>query len=119
MSGRKYVASEFDIHLGREIAMQRRMRGLSQKDVAAHLGVTFQQIQKYETGSNRLAVRTLYKIAEYFEISVDKLVTGATSKFNDDQYVSKTMDLMYTKMNASQRRLMLRMAMYVSGVVSE
>lgn len=114
MAGRKYNASEFDINLGHAISVQRNMRGLSQRDLARHLGITFQQVNKYESGTNRIGARTLYEIAKFFEISVDKLVLGATSKFNEDSTIQQTMDLMYTKMDTSQRQLILRLATYIA-----
>lgn len=117
MTGRKYVASDFDINLGHAISVNRAMRGLSQKDLARFLGITHQQVQKYECGGNRLSARKLYKIAEFFEISVDQLVLGATSKFNEDKIVQQTMDLIYTKMDTNQRRLVLKMVEYIAGTV--
>ncbi len=114
MTGRKYNASEFDINLGHAISVQRNMRGLSQRDLAQHLGITFQQVQKYECGTNRVGARTLYQIAEFFEISVDTLVGRATCKSNEEPTIKQTMDLMYTKMDASERKLMLRMAKYIA-----
>lgn len=114
MAGRKYNTSEFDINLGHAISVQRNMRGLSQRDLARHLGITFQQVNKYESGTNRICARTLYEIAEFFEISVDTLVGCATCKSNEDSTIQQTMDLMYTKMDASERQLMLRMATYIA-----
>ncbi len=118
MTGRKYNASEFDTKLGHAISIQRRIRGLSQKDLARRLGITHQQVQKYESGDNRMTAATLYKIAEMFEISVDKLVYDATSKFMNDKIIQQTMDLMYTKMDVAQRRLIFSMATYVAGVAT-
>lgn len=117
MAGKKYNASEFDINLGHAISVQRNMRGLSQRDLARHLGITFQQVQKYESGTNRIGARTLYAIAEFFEISVDTLVGCATCKSNEDSTIQQTMDLMYTKMDAKQRRLVLNVVSYIAGVV--
>jgi transcriptional regulator with XRE-family HTH domain len=44
-----------DIHVGSRIKMQRRMLGLSQTDLADGLGITYQQVQKYENGKNRVS----------------------------------------------------------------
>jgi transcriptional regulator with XRE-family HTH domain len=57
-----------DIHIGNRIKMQRLARGLSQTDVAKRLGITFQQIQKYERGVNRVGAGRLQEIANLFSV---------------------------------------------------
>ncbi|WP_063963356.1 helix-turn-helix transcriptional regulator [Ensifer sp. Root31] len=52
------------LQIGERLRTIRQMRGLSQEKVAASLGITFQQIQKYERGANRLSVPTLIQICE-------------------------------------------------------
>lgn len=107
-------ASEFDINLGHAISVHRVMHGPTQRDLARHLGITLQHVQKYESGTNRIGARTLYEIAEFFKISLDTPVGYATCKSNEDQIIQKTIDLMYTKMDAKQRQLMLRIATYIA-----
>jgi transcriptional regulator with XRE-family HTH domain len=51
----------------------RKERGLSQVDLAKQLGVTFQQIQKYEHGINRIGAGRLYKLAEIFNVPIQAL----------------------------------------------
>lgn len=48
-------------------------RHMSQTDLAEHLGLTFQQIQKYETGSNRVSAGRLLRIAEIFQVSISAM----------------------------------------------
>ncbi|MCT8268822.1 MULTISPECIES: helix-turn-helix domain-containing protein [Afifella] len=55
---------EIDAHIGRQVRMRRKMAGLSQEKLGEQLGVTFQQIQKYEKGANRIAASRLFQIAE-------------------------------------------------------
>ncbi|MDE2113150.1 MAG: helix-turn-helix transcriptional regulator, partial [Alphaproteobacteria bacterium] len=50
-------------HIGARIRAYRHERGLSQGDLAAKLGLTFQQVQKYENGLNRVAASRLFEIA--------------------------------------------------------
>lgn len=57
-------ATEFDKRLGEAVRAQRKLRNMSQSELAKALGLTFQQVQKYERGANRIAVSTLVKIAE-------------------------------------------------------
>ena len=55
--------TEYDRRIGAKIATLRKARGLSQTDLGAKIGVTFQQIQKYEKGANRIAANRLQDIA--------------------------------------------------------
>lgn len=52
------------------------MHGMTQKDLAKKVGVTFQQIQKYESAGNRISADTLKRIADAFELSIGQLVDG-------------------------------------------
>ena len=52
-----------DLHVGARIRMRRRMQGVSQERLADALGLTFQQVQKYERGANRVSASKLYEIA--------------------------------------------------------
>lgn len=68
----RYDALELSI--GARIRARRRQLGFSQTDLAQKLGVSFQQVQKYERGSNRIAASTLVMTAEALETSVAWLV---------------------------------------------
>lgn len=57
-----------DLHVGRRVRLRRKQRGLSQVRLAEALGLTFQQVQKYERGTNRISASKLYGIA--FELRV-------------------------------------------------
>jgi transcriptional regulator with XRE-family HTH domain len=61
--------------IGSRIKMYRRRAHLSQTALGKHLGVTFQQIQKYENGTNRLSAATLFSIARFLHISANELTT--------------------------------------------
>lgn len=63
------MAHPVDIHVGRKLKQVRTLRRFSQTDVATRLGLSFQQIQKYEIGSNRIAASRLFELAQIFEIS--------------------------------------------------
>jgi transcriptional regulator with XRE-family HTH domain len=52
-----------DLHVGARIRLRRRMQGVSQEKLADALGLTFQQVQKYERGANRVSASKLYEIA--------------------------------------------------------
>jgi len=56
-----------DAHIGQKIRRRRRQLGLTQHQLALACGVRFQQIQKYESGANRIAASRLWKIAHAME----------------------------------------------------
>ena len=60
-----------DKYVGQKIKIERSKYGISQDKLGKILGVTFQQIQKYENGINRTPVSTLYKLSKVFSISLD------------------------------------------------
>ena len=57
-------------HLGARIRLRRRLLGLSQTHLADAIGLTYQQVQKYERGINRMAAATLYRIAEALDVPI-------------------------------------------------
>lgn len=54
--------------LGRRLLVARIAAGKTQRDVAAHLDVSFQQIQKYENGANRIPIHRLLSVANFLEV---------------------------------------------------
>lgn len=63
----------YDAAVGRRIRAQRLAHGLSQSAVADQLGLTFQQLQKYERGTNRISAGRLQELAAIFSIPVNAL----------------------------------------------
>ena len=61
--------TEFNKELGRLIRAAREMVGMTQKQVAKKIGVTFQQIQKYEVGDNGMSVYRLYQLSGALDTS--------------------------------------------------
>lgn len=59
-----------DTHVGSRISMQRRSKGMSQTTLAEGLGITFQQVQKYEKGTNRVGASRLQAIADILSVPV-------------------------------------------------
>ena len=62
--------TEVDVHVGRMIRRRRQLLGLSQTNLADRLNVTFQQVQKYERGSNRVGAGRLYQLATVLDVPV-------------------------------------------------
>ncbi|USQ95947.1 helix-turn-helix domain-containing protein [Caulobacter sp. RL271] len=65
-----------DLHVGARIRMRRKILGVSQERLAEDLGLTFQQIQKYERGANRVSASKLYEIARSLQSSVAYFFEG-------------------------------------------
>ena len=83
-----FSASEVDRLVGDRIRRRRILMGLTQDQLGEALGISYQQIQKYETGANRVSAGRLYLIAEKLEVSAgwffDPVKSDASSSdFND------------------------------------
>jgi transcriptional regulator with XRE-family HTH domain len=72
MSGRenKKKPNPTDVHVGSRIRLRRNMLGMSQEKLGETLGITFQQIQKYEKGTNRVGASRLQAISEVLGVPV-------------------------------------------------
>ena len=72
------IADPIDVAVGARIRLFRKMRGMSQQALADEVGVTFQQVQKYERGANRVSASMLARIAQTLRAPVAELF-GETS----------------------------------------
>ncbi len=77
-----------DVALGGRIRLRRRELGLSQGQLARQLGITFQQVQKYEHGTNRVSFSRLAEIAQAFKRSVADIV-GDMDKANPSPVIAR------------------------------
>jgi transcriptional regulator with XRE-family HTH domain len=59
-----------DVHVGRRIRLRRNVLGLSQEKLADALGVTFQQVQKYERGANRISASRLFQLGKILSVPI-------------------------------------------------
>lgn len=73
---KKGKAASIDKHIGSQIRIRRAFLGISQERLGEAIGVTFQQIQKYESGANRVSVARLHEISKVLECSLDYFVYG-------------------------------------------
>lgn len=78
-----------DVDVGHRIRVRRNMLNLPQTALAETLGVSFQQVQKYERGSNRVSASMLVKIAASLETTVAELVGEVVGKQPDSQLYEK------------------------------
>jgi transcriptional regulator with XRE-family HTH domain len=69
-----------DIHVGKRIRMRRMILGLSQSNLGETCGISFQQVQKYENGSNRVSASRLQQFAKHLDVPVSFFFEGLSSK---------------------------------------
>jgi transcriptional regulator with XRE-family HTH domain len=74
MTGRR--ADSIDALVGRNIKLHRQAKHLSQAELGEKLGITFQQVQKYEKGTNRVGSGRLFRIAEVLEVPLTTFFEG-------------------------------------------
>ncbi|MGH6871531.1 MAG: helix-turn-helix domain-containing protein [Rhizomicrobium sp.] len=65
-----------DEHVGRRLQVLRKSSGVSQQKLAEQLGVTYQQVQKYEGGTNRVSTAFLLRVAQMFAVPLDYFFAG-------------------------------------------
>lgn len=70
LRGRDRPMDPVDRHVGERLRLARKMLKLSQEGLAEHLGVTFQQVQKYEKGINRISASRLHQAAAILDVPV-------------------------------------------------
>ncbi|MEC8370172.1 MAG: helix-turn-helix transcriptional regulator, partial [Pseudomonadota bacterium] len=61
---------EIDVHVGQRVRQRRVLCGLSQTELANAIGLTFQQLQKYERGMNRISASKLWQISQVLDVPV-------------------------------------------------
>ncbi len=93
MAGKTYIPSIVDQHIGRRMQLRRTMLGLSLKDLANICGVTFQQIQKYETADNRISASRLFEIGTAMQTPVSFFFSGLPGNMPDETRATRSMHL--------------------------
>ena len=64
------VPNPIDVHVGKRVRARRTLMGLSQSKLGKAINTTFQQVQKYERGMNRISTSRLYQIAEVLDVPI-------------------------------------------------
>ena len=70
------MAHPVDLHVGKRIRQHRWLVGMTQQQLAEQVGIKFQQIQKYETGANRVSASRLWDISEAMDVPVNFFFEG-------------------------------------------
>src|ERR1051325_2862367 len=94
---RKRRAGAEDIEIGRKIRALRLERGMSQSALADAIGLTFQQVQKYEKGVNRVSAGKLQKIADVLDVAILFFFGGMGSRAKKSPARKTPLDLVQTK----------------------
>jgi transcriptional regulator with XRE-family HTH domain len=117
-----------DVHVGKRVRHRRWLVGMTQQQLAEKVGIKFQQIQKYETGANRISASRLWDIADALEVPVsfffegldeaDKAVDSKTSVPADLMGDKEALDLIrsYYAIPENQRRRLFELARVLSDV---
>jgi len=130
----KEAPDPIDLHVGKRVRGRRVGLGVSQTKLGQAIGVTFQQIQKYENGANRIGSSNLYKIAKALEVEVSYLFEGIDdvsrglsegkqSKFEEDPLRSReAIELMHNYYRIGDQQVRKRLFQFVkalSGAAAE
>jgi transcriptional regulator with XRE-family HTH domain len=91
MSGKNFAPTSVDEHVGQRMQLRRHMMGLSQKDLAKLCGVTFQQIQKYETAGNRVSASRLFNISTALETPVSFFFSGLPGNMPEETRANRSL----------------------------
>ena len=114
------VKNPVDIHIGQRVRPRRWLSGLTQQQLAEALGIRFQQIQKYESGANRISASRLWEIARAMNVQVSFFFTGlggaddtvADGDGEDRMQAKETFELVraYYELDQGPRRQLLALA---------
>lgn len=77
------MAHPVDVHVGKRIRHRRWLVGMTQQQLAEKVGIKFQQIQKYETGANRVSASRLWDIADSLDVAVSFFFEGLDENASD------------------------------------
>nr|WP_315054367.1 helix-turn-helix transcriptional regulator [uncultured Brevundimonas sp.] len=101
------TADDFDVELGTRVKARRLAVRVTQAELAQQIGVTFQQVQKYERGQNRISASMLARIAAVLDTTASELM-GETFEAGDPD--ARAVLVAWAKLTPDQRQAMLTLA---------
>ncbi len=110
MTESKKKPNPIDVHVGGRIRLRRNMVGMSQEKLGEHLGITFQQIQKYEKGTNRVGASRLQAIASFLEVPVSYFFEGAPGERPSEGFAEDSQTAFVVDFLSSTEGLLLNRA---------
>ncbi|MBE0454022.1 helix-turn-helix domain-containing protein [Roseovarius autotrophicus] len=114
-----------DIHVGKQIRHRRWLIGMTQQQLAEAVGIKFQQIQKYETGANRVSASRLWDIADALDVDISFFFDGLSKEASGGSALpaeiitdKEALDLVrsYYAIPENQRRRLFDLARVLSEV---
>ncbi len=118
-----------DVHVGQRVRELRRSLRLSQAVLADAIGLTFQQVQKYERGTNRISASALFEIARFLGVQVDYFFLGLPDLDAGDGAVAETqagaflrseegvaLAASFTKLSTAERKIVLATVKGLAGL---
>lgn len=84
-AAKKISKQDIDAHVGDRLRLRRTMMGLNQEAVARAVGITFQQVQKYEKGRNAMNANRLYEFARFMNVPVAYFFEGLESSAQSEK----------------------------------
>lgn len=95
-------ANPVDVHVGARIRLRRQVLKMSQERLGDQLGVTFQQVQKYERGTNRVGASRLWRISQVLEVPISFFFEGMTNDIESGEFSDNDqMPIVYDFINSS------------------
>lgn len=116
MPENKKKPNPIDIHVGSRVRLRRNMLGMSQEKLGESLGITFQQIQKYEKGTNRVGASRLQAIATILGVPVSFFFEDAPDQrpaqkgFAEDNSTSYVVDFLNSAEGLQLNRAFVKIA---------
>lgn len=114
--------SHIDVHVGKQLARARTAKRMSQSEVARMLGLTFQQIQKYEKGTNRMSASVIWTLSDAMNLPVSFFFTGLKDGEDVQDNVLASlgrhgakMAEVFADLTSSQQLLLIELALEMSA----
>jgi len=95
------AASSVDVHVGTRIRLRRKTLKMSQEQLGEQLGITFQQVQKYERGTNRVGASRLWSISKVLDVPVQFFYNGLPDAAEGEGGENPTPPAIYEFINSS------------------
>ena len=105
-----------DLHVGRKLKQIRTLRRLSQTDVARKLNLSFQQIQKYEIGSNRVAASRLFELAQILEVEPSFFFEGLHDNQNEAPREDAGLEIVHALAAIKDEQVKTRIVTFIEDV---
>lgn len=120
------VPDPIDVHVGKLIRARRRAIGVSQHELAEAIGLTFQQVQKYERGGNRVSASKLFAIGRALGVTVGSFFSDLEESGRDPSVLSEFGDFLvlggsaelvkaYRSLSTEQRRVLVDLAQVMAA----